>query len=149
MIYSESHLRSIIKVISWRVLITISHVVNGLIATGDLVLGLKIAGMALIINSVLFWIHERSWNFFQWDRKEDVNQPFKEGQPRSLTKVVSWRILITASNFIIPFVITGDWGQAALFTGMATVINMILFWSHERIWNRIRWQKKAIQEISE
>lgn len=149
MTYSESHLRSIAKVISWRVLITISHVVNGLIATGSLVLGLKIAGMALIINSLLFWSHERSWNFFQWNRKEDLKFTFREGQPRSLGKVISWRILITASNFVIPFIVTGSWGQAALFTGMATVVNMMLFWSHERIWNRIRWQKKTTQEISE
>lgn len=142
MTYSESQLRSIIKVISWRVLITVSHIVNGLIATGSLILGIKIAGMALVINSVLFWAHERSWNFFQWNRKEDSRFTFREGQPRSLGKVVSWRILITASNFVIPFVVTGSWGQAALFTGMATVVNMILFWGHERIWNRIRWGKE-------
>lgn len=149
MTYSESHLRSIVKVISWRVLITISHILNGLIATGSLILGIKIAGMALIINSILFWTHERVWNFFQWNRKDDPKLTFREGQPRSLGKVISWRVLITASNFVIPFIITGSWGQAAIFTGMATVVNMILFWSHERIWNRIKWQKKTIQEISE
>lgn len=149
MTYSESHLRSIVKVISWRVLITISHILNGLMATGSLILGIKIAGMALIINSILFWTHERGWNFFQWNRKDDPKLTFHEGQPRSLGKVISWRVLITASNFVIPFIITGSWGQAALFTGMATVVNMVLFWGHERIWNRIKWQKKTIQEISE
>lgn len=143
MIYSETHIRSIIKVISWRILITISHVVNAFIVTGSLVMGLKIAGIALVINSILFWTHERIWNIFSWNRKNHDKLKFSEGQPRSISKIISWRLLITTSNFVIPFIATGNWGQAALFTGMATITNMILYWAHERIWNQIKLGKTA------
>jgi uncharacterized membrane protein len=141
--FIEKHPRSIAKVISWRVLLTASHTINGLIVTGSLMVGLKIAGLALIINSVLYWIHERVWNFLQWNRKENDKLNFSEGNPRSLSKMISWRILITVSNFVIPFVLTGSWGQAALFTGLATAVNMGLYWGHERAWNWVRWGKES------
>jgi len=139
--FQENHPRTIVKVISWRVLITFSHMINAFIVTGSLLTGVKIAGLALVINSALFWIHERTWNIFQWNRKENKKLNFSEGQPRSISKIVTWRVLITFSNFLIPFIMTGSWGQAALFAGMATVINMVLYWSHERAWNWIKWGK--------
>ena len=142
--FNENHPRSIAKVISWRVLITVSHIVNAFVVTGSLLIGVKIAGLALVINSVMFWVHERSWNVIQWNRKENEKIKFTEGQLRSISKVVSWRIFITVSNFVIPFIMTGSWGQAALFAGMATVVNMVLYWSHERLWNWIRWGKHSV-----
>jgi uncharacterized membrane protein len=141
--YTETYSRTIAKIISWRVLITFSHMINAFVITGSLLTGLKIAGLALIINSALFWIHERSWNIIQWNRKESSKLNFSEGQTRSISKIITWRILITLSNFLIPFVMTGSWGQAALFAGMATIVNMVLFWGHERIWNNIRWGKTS------
>jgi uncharacterized membrane protein len=140
--FTEKHPRSIAKVISWRVLLTLSHTINGLIVTGSLLIGLKIAGLALVINSILYWIHERVWNFLQWNRKENDKLNFSEGNPRSVSKMISWRVLITITNFVIPFILTGSWGQAAIFTGLATVVNMGLYWGHERIWNVIRWGKR-------
>jgi uncharacterized membrane protein len=142
--FEESHLRTVVKVISWRIFITISHLVNAFIVTGSLLMGLKIAGLALVINSTLFWIHDRAWNYFQWNRKKDIRLEFSEGQTRSVSKIFTWRILITFSNFLIPFIITGSWGSAAIFAGMATVVNMIIFWSHERFWNWIKWGKRSI-----
>ena len=142
--YKETQTRSIVKVISWRVFITISHLVNAFIATGSLMLGLQIAGLATIINSFLFWAHERAWNYVQWNRNPDSKLTFKEGNIRSLSKIVTWRILITVSNFLIPFIITGSWGSAAIFAGLATVVNMIIFWAHERLWNWIKWGKESI-----
>jgi len=142
--FEETHVRSITKVVSWRVLITVSHLVNALIATGSLMMGLKIAGLATIINSCLFWLHERAWNYFQWNRRKDSKLEFNEGQPRSISKIVTWRVLITSSNFLIPFIITGSWGSAAIFAGMATVVNMLIYWGHERFWNWIKWGKRSV-----
>lgn len=141
--FIENHPRTIAKVISWRVLLTISHIVNGFIVTGSWTTGLQIAGLAAIINSVLYWAHERGWNFAQWNRKPKDDLLFFEGQPRTISKIVTWRVLITASNFLIPFIMTGSWGSAALFLGIATVVNVALFYTHERLWNRIVWGKAA------
>lgn len=138
--FTESRTRTILKVITWRVLLTISHVVNAFIITGSLITGLQIAGLAAVINSVLFWLHERAWNFAQWNRKEN-GELYTEGQPRTLSKIITWRIAITLSNFFIPYIMTGSFGAAALFTGVATVVNMFIFWSHERVWDKISFGK--------
>lgn len=145
--YTESYLRTIAKVVTWRLFITVSHVANALIVTGNLALGLKIAGLALIINSLLFWSHDRLWNIWQWNRRADDRIRFYEGHPRSLGKLISWRVVITASNFVIPFLMTGSWGQAAVFAGLATVVNMVLYWSHERLWNLISWGRRDLQHV--
>ena len=141
--YNETHPRSVIKVITWRVLLTMSHVINTFIITGSLIAGLTVAGLAALINSFLFWSHERLWNQVNWNRRDNDKLIFEEGQSRSISKIITWRILITASNFFIPFFVTGSLGSAALFVGLATVINMFLFWSHERIWNLLHWGKRV------
>jgi uncharacterized membrane protein len=141
----EKHPRTLAKVVSWRVLLTISHFVNGYIVSGSWATGAAIAGLAAVINSVLYWTHERGWNFAQWNRKPTDGILFFEGQPRTISKILTWRVLITASNFLIPFIITGSWGSAAAFLGIATVVNIVLFYGHERLWNRVVWGK-AVSE---
>ena len=141
--YNETQLRTFFKVVSWRVVITIIHLANALIATGNLMLGLQIAGLATVINSILFWAHERTWNLFIWNRRAKNSSKFTEGNPRSISKMLSWRLLITSSNFFIPFIITGSWGSAVIFAGLATVINMFTFWAHERAWNKINYGKQT------
>lgn len=141
--FSELHIRSIAKVVSWRITVTISHMINGFIVTGSVMAALKIAGLALVINSALFWLHERLWNWLQWNRKYQHEKLFKDGHPRTATKMLTWRILVTMSNFVIPFIMTGSWGQAVVFAGMATIVNMILYYWHERVWNFFKWGKSV------
>ena len=143
--FLENHPRTLVKVISWRLLLTISHFINGLIVTGSIVAGLKIAGWSAVLNSVLYWIHERVWNWLQWNRKPKDSLFFLDGHPRTTTKMVTWRIVVNFSNFFIPYFITGSWGQAGAFFTIAVFVNMALFYGHERIWNRICWGKQVTQ----
>jgi uncharacterized membrane protein len=142
--YNENHPRTIVKAITFRILFTISHIVNAFIVTGSFITGLKIAGLATIINTCLFWIHERIWNILSWNRNDNKKIVFNEGNPRSLSKMISWRITVTTSNVFIPYFITGSWGQAVLFAGIATIVNMFLFWTHERIWNLFKFGKRLL-----
>ena len=60
---------------------------------------------------------------------------------RSLSKAISWRILGTLDTFIISWIITG---QLLIASGIAfteIITKIILFWAHERIWNKINWQR--------
>lgn len=140
--FKETHTRTIAKVVTWRIALTTSHLINAFIVTGSWVTGLQIAGLALVINSVLFWLHERSWNTVQWNRKPS-QQVFAEGQPRTVSKILTWRVLITSSNFVIPFIMTGSWQSGLAFLTIATVVNIAIFWSHDRIWNCFAWGKNA------
>lgn len=147
--YTEKRVRTLLKVITWRVLLTISHTINGLIVTGSLAMGLKIAGWSLVMNSVLYWIHERAWNWWQWNRRPDNNTFFKDGHPRTATKMITWRVIVSFSNFFIPYFMTGSWGQATVFLTISVFINMALFYLHERGWNLSHWGKAAQEQPAE
>jgi uncharacterized membrane protein len=139
--FVEQHSRTIAKTVSWRILLTISHFINGFIVTGSIAMGLKIAGWSLIINSGLYWLHERAWNFFQWNKQPADNLFFQDGHPRTTTKMITWRLIVNFSNFFVPFFMTGSWGQAGAFFTIAVFVNMALFYGHERVWNRVKWGK--------
>jgi uncharacterized membrane protein len=140
--FSENNLRTLVKTISWRILLTISHFINGWIVTGSIMFGLKIAGWSLVVNSGLYWLHERVWNWFRWNRKPADNRFFKDGHPRTTTKMITWRLIVNFSNFLIPYFITGSLGKAGAFFTMAVIVNMTLYYLHERVWNLIKFGKK-------
>lgn len=57
----ESHYRSLIKGISWRVLGTLDTIVLSWILSGRLTLGLKIGATEVVTKVLLFYFHERAW----------------------------------------------------------------------------------------
>jgi uncharacterized membrane protein len=138
--FNEHNPRSLAKVITFRVLLTISHVINAWIATGSWADGFKIAALATVINSIIYWLHERAWARGNWSRIISAST-YQEKQLRTVGKMVSWRFAITASNFLIPYFISGSFGSAAIFVGLATVVNIIIYWAHDRAWDRITWGK--------
>ena len=91
--YNESYWRTLSKVVSMRVMFTCIHIMNTFIVTGSLMAGVKVAGLAFFVNPVLYWLHERGWNIWQWGRFSDDRRKFKEGNWRSLGKDVTWRIV--------------------------------------------------------
>ena len=142
--FNEPQSRSIIKTLTIRVLFTLSHFLNGFIVSGQWIIGAQIAGTATIVNMFLFWVHERIWNHWQWSRKSADILLFCDGQPRTISKSVTWRVVISLNNFMIPYIMTGSWKSAAAFLGIATVINIIIYYTHERVWNRVKWGKQVI-----
>ena len=109
MSFNESHQRSVAKTLTVRVCFTLSHILNGYIVTGSWMTGVTIASFAVVINMFLFWGHERVWNWVQWNRKPKDNAFFVDGYPRTISKSVTWRAIITFNNFMIPFLTTGSW----------------------------------------
>ena len=60
---------------------------------------------------------------------------------RSLAKAISWRITGSIDTFIISWIITG---HALVASGIAfteLLTKVVLYWFHERVWNRITWGK--------
>jgi uncharacterized membrane protein len=60
--FYEKALRSLGKVITWRILVTITNTVGGFLASGSWMVGLGVASFALVVNSILYFFHERAWN---------------------------------------------------------------------------------------
>jgi len=56
---------------------------------------------------------------------------------RSVVKTISWRALGTLDTIIISYFITGSLGMAASIGSIELVTKMILYYFHERAWNKI------------
>jgi uncharacterized membrane protein len=141
--YTETQLRSIFKTLTIRVLFSLSHLINGFIVSGSWIIGAQIVGIAAVINMGLHWAHERAWNYAQWNRKPEDNLMFLDGQPRTISKSITWRALITFNNFMIPYLTTGSWKSAVAFLTIATIMNIVIYYTHERVWNKISFGKDA------
>lgn len=58
---------------------------------------------------------------------------------RSLVKTVSWRITGSGATFAISWIVSGNWQMAGSIALLQITINTLLYFFHERVWNRIRW----------
>jgi uncharacterized membrane protein len=72
---------------------------------------------------------------------------FREIQWRTWGKVISWRIILTFVNFTYTYIATGNWKAGLAVAGMAAVFNSLIYWVHERVWNRINWGKTDKETI--
>jgi uncharacterized membrane protein len=64
-----------------------------------------------------------------------------ESNKRSLAKAVSWRITGTVDTFIISFFVTGEVALAGAIAVTEVVTKIVLYWLHERVWNKVKWGK--------
>ena len=67
--FHERFPRSVAKVISWRVLVTITNFFGGWLASGNPWVGLGVVSFALVVNSILYFFHERVWNRSDWGKE--------------------------------------------------------------------------------
>jgi len=65
----------------------------------------------------------------------------QENIKRSILKTVSWRIVGTLATVTISYIITGTLALAFSIGGIELVSKMVLYFFHERAWNKIKWGK--------
>jgi len=58
----ETHKRSIVKAVSYRILGTVITALIVFVFTGSFSLSFGIAGVELVAKSLAYYIHERIWN---------------------------------------------------------------------------------------
>lgn len=69
---------------------------------------------------------------------------FNEQSTRSIVKAITYRLLIIAATSIIVWIYTGDPALTTTITISTTISNSLLYFVHERIWNKIKWGKQSI-----
>ena len=57
----ESHLRSLLKGITWRVIATTTTMVVAYIITGEIGDALKIGSIEFVAKLLIYYFHERAW----------------------------------------------------------------------------------------
>lgn len=132
----ESHLRSLTKGITWRITGTIDTIVIAYIITGNFFSALKIGIIEVFTKIVLYYLHERMWAFFMWGKD------FKNiSRIRSLVKGISWRALGTMDTILLSYLITDRIDLAFQIGGVELVTKILLYYFHERIWDKVKWGK--------
>ena len=58
---------------------------------------------------------------------------------RSVVKSIVWRIICIVVAVFTTFFLTGRWDLAVALGTLYNAITMVLYYFHERIWNRIKW----------
>jgi uncharacterized membrane protein len=64
-----------------------------------------------------------------------------ETRNRSIIKALSFRILATIATFAMVWILTGNLGFAGIVGGIDFISKLILYYLHERIWNKLKWGK--------
>ena len=60
---------------------------------------------------------------------------------RSVVKSIVWRVIGIVLLGVIAYWITGDWKEMSMITVLFHTIRLVLYYYHERLWERISWGK--------
>lgn len=64
-----------------------------------------------------------------------------ESTKRSIAKTISWRITGSLATFLISYMILGNISVSGTIAIIQLTFNTLLYFVHERIWNKIHWGK--------
>jgi len=65
-----------------------------------------------------------------------------EQRIRSLVKAISWRVLASTTTGFIAYIFTYDHIISSSIALIDFCVKTVLYYLHERLWNRIRWGRK-------
>jgi len=65
---SDTHIRSLVKAISWRIIGTLETFLISWIITGQIATASGIAGVQAVLSTILYWYHERIWIKVKWGK---------------------------------------------------------------------------------
>lgn len=130
-----SHLRSILKGISWRFIALADTIVVVLLVTcflGDCSLesALKIGASEFLLKLAIFYFHERIW-LRHLGKQATTNKEI-------LYKSISWRIIATTTTFIISGIVLNGFDEVALYIALTELFTkFVLYYVHEKIWLKL------------
>ena len=131
----ESHLRSIIKGISWRIVATSDTILVVLLITCltgncNVDSAIKIGVVEFLLKILVYYLHERIWQF-----------TLKDGlvtKKKTIYKTISWRIVATTMTFIISGAVLDAFNEIALYIALTELLTkFVLYYIHERIWLKL------------
>ncbi|MBM4038525.1 MAG: DUF2061 domain-containing protein [Planctomycetes bacterium] len=65
-----------------------------------------------------------------------------DSHARSIVKSVSWRIIGIIMQIVITYGFIGNWANTLGITSIFQTLRFILYYFHERAWERILWGRK-------
>ncbi len=127
---AESHLRSVVKGVSWRIVGTIDTFAWSWLITHEPVKAGAIASLEVFTKVALFYAHERLWRIVAIS---------PHARWRSLAKAVSWRFVGSLDTFFLSWIVTGNGQYAVSIASVEALTKIALYYVHERAWRRVKW----------
>lgn len=59
--YRESHLRSLLKAFSWRIVATSTTAIIAYLITGEILAAVLIGSIEFFAKLIIYYLHERAW----------------------------------------------------------------------------------------
>jgi uncharacterized membrane protein len=87
----------------------------------------------MILNQIIFSKKAQGRGF-----EEDQNS---EKPLRSVLKALSWRFIGTLDTLVVSYILTDEIALATSIASVDFLTKLILYFFHERIWNKIKWGK--------
>lgn len=64
----ETHRRTVMKSVSWRIVATLTTMCIVYIFTGEFLLSLGVGAVEVIAKIVFYYLHERAWEMVSWGK---------------------------------------------------------------------------------
>lgn len=76
-----------------------------------------------------------------------VDKNMSELHKRTLVKTISWRVVATTTTMGLVYLFTGELSLSLGVGVLEVVSKMLLYYVHERMWNRVDWGEKPYDNI--
>jgi len=67
---------------------------------------------------------------------------YKESKKRSFIKSISWRFVALLNAWVVTYFFIGSLKKSFVISLFANISGFILYYFHERLWNKNRWGRR-------
>lgn len=71
--------------------------------------------------------------------------PYYDHHKRSFAKTIGFLALVIAADWIVIFLITRQYRLSLSITFFSNLVTTIIYFIHERAWNRVHWGRSKIE----
>jgi uncharacterized membrane protein len=143
--------RAIFKTITFRVIATSLDFSSNYVIIGDIAASAALSAYGFVAGPLFFLGHEMLWHRFGSSAKAiDVPVPMRlprgKAPPlasrskftinRPLAKTITYRTIVTTTDFTANFLVVGDLATAAGLTAFGFVVGPFVYYFHEKAWDR-------------
>ncbi len=143
--------RAIFKTITFRAIATSLDFSSNYFIIGDIAASAALSAYGFVAGPLFFFAHEALWHGINSGAAVDVKLPLRlrrgENPPlashgeirinRALAKTITFRAIVTTTDFTANFVVTRDLAQAAALTAFGFVVGPFVYYFHEKAWDRV------------
>ena len=133
---NELRKRIFAKTVTYKILAMAIGFFTALFFTGSKETALIVTIGNSVATFIGFYIHESVWARLNWSilKNGDTHK-------RTLIKSITYRIWIFTVGILTKWAILGNFTTALSIGITKNLINMVVYYLHERVWNKIKWGK--------